>query len=262
MRSVTVLVCVCSLVAFARAQRIDEVQLPPGTFTMGTSEARVDVLLARGMAKRRELFAAELPAHKKQLRAFLIDRTEVTNAAFKAFVDAHPEWTRERLAADRHNGEYLKTWTGGSYPTGEADLPVTFITWHAASAFCEAAGKRLPTEAEWEFAAGRDGAAEFPWGDEAPDATKANWSGANLGKPSPVGRYPAAHGLHDMAGNVWEYVADLWKDSYLNGAKTSPGRRVIRGGSFGGSPVNLRVRYRDSHPELGAGPHVGFRCAR
>ena len=62
-----------------------------------------------------------------------------------------------------------------------------------------------------------------------------------------------------MAGNVWEFVADPWKDSAIaTDAKTSPGRRVIRGGSFGGSPVNLRVRYRDSHPELGAGPHVGL----
>jgi formylglycine-generating enzyme required for sulfatase activity len=256
------LALVCSLLVMARAQRIDEVQLPPVTFTMGTNEARVDALLARGMAKRRELFSAELPAHTVQLRAFMMDRTEVTNAAFKTFVDAHPEWSRERLAADRHNGEYLKTWVRGSYPAGEGDLPVTFITWHAASAFCQSAGKRLPTEAEWEFAAGRGQAAEFPWGDDAPDAANANWSGTKIGKPTAVGSYRAAHGLRDMAGNVWEYVADPWKDSYLDGAKASPGRRVIRGGSFGGSPVNLRVRYRDSHPELGAGPHVGFRCAR
>ena len=262
MRGRFAFVFLCMLVALARAQRIDQVQLPPATFTMGTDEARVGELMARMNVKRRELFASELPAHEVQLRAFMIDRTEVTNAAFKAFVDAHPEWSRDRLPGDRHNGEYLRTWVGGSYPAGEADLPVTFITWHAASAFCAAAGKRLPVEGEWEFAAGRGQPAEFPWGDDAPDATKANWSGANVGKPSPVGAFPTAHGLHDMAGNVWEFVADAWKDNYLNSAKTSPGRRVIRGGSFGGSPVNLRVRYRDSHPELGAGPHVGFRCAR
>jgi formylglycine-generating enzyme required for sulfatase activity len=255
-------VVMCSLALCVSAQRQDELRVPGGTFTMGTSEARVGELMARFSSKRRELFAAELPEHRARVDAFFIDRTEVTNAAFKAFVDAHPDWSRERLAADRHNGEYLKTWIGGSFPAGEADLPVTFITWHAAATFCEMSGRRLPTEAEWEFAAGRGSAAEFPWGDEMPDAGKANWSGTTIGKPSAVGRFPAFHDLHDMAGNVWEFVADPWQDNYQDGAKRSPGRRVIRGGSFGGSPVNLRVRYRDSHPELGAGPHVGFRCAR
>jgi formylglycine-generating enzyme required for sulfatase activity len=253
---------VCALVSGAVAQRADEVEVPGGTFMMGTNESQVDALMARFSSKRRELFASELPAHTVTVGAMSIDRTEVTNAAFKAFVDAHPEWSRERLPADRHNGEYLKTWDGASYPTGEAELPVTFVTWHAATAYCESAGKRLPTEAEWEFAAGRGLPAEYPWGEDAPDATKANWSGAKVGQPSPVGTFTPAHGLHDMAGNVWEFTSDPWKDSYLDTAKPSPGRRVIRGGSFGGSPVNLRVRYRDSHPELGAGPHVGFRCAR
>jgi formylglycine-generating enzyme required for sulfatase activity len=253
---------VCALASGPLAQRPGEVAVPGGTFTMGTSESSVDALMTRFGTKRRELFAPELPAHAAAVRAFFIDRTEVTNAAFRTFVDAHRDWSRESLAADRHNGEYLKTWSSGAYPAGEAELPVTFVTWHAASAFCEAAGKRLPTEAEWEFAAGRGDPAEFPWGDAPADPSKANWSGAGVGKPAGVGSYPAAHGLHDMAGNVWEFVADPWKDSYLDAASTSQGRRVIRGGSFGGSPVNLRVRYRDSHPELGAGPHVGFRCAR
>jgi formylglycine-generating enzyme required for sulfatase activity len=229
---------------------------------MGTDESKVDALMARFSSKRRELFAAELPSHQVSLGPLFIDPTEVTNAAFKAFVDAHREWSRERLPADRHNGEYLKTWVDGAYPAGEAELPVTFVTWHAAAAYCESAGKRLPTEAEWEFAAGRGLPAEFPWGDEAPDAAKASWSGTKVGKPSRVGSFPPLHGLYDMAGNVWEFTADPWKDSYTGTATVSPGRRVIRGGSFGGSPVNLRVRYRDSHPEPGAGPHVGFRCVR
>lgn len=260
MRVMVVLLSV--LTAIVSAQPSNQVAIPAGAFTMGTDESRVDALMARFSSKRRELFASELPAHRVTVRAFSIDRTEVTNAAFKTFVDAHQAWSRERLAADRHNGEYLTTWAGGSYPPGDEDAPVTFITWHAASAFCESAGKRLPTETEWEFAAGRGLPGEFPWGDDLPDAAKANWSGANIGKPSRVGAFPPAHGLSDMAGNVWEFVADPWTDSYATDAKISPGRRVIRGGSFGGSPVNLRVRYRDSHPELGAGPHVGFRCAR
>ena len=222
---------VCSLLVVVTAQGTDEVAVPAGAFMMGTDESRVDALMARFSSKRRELFASELPAHRVTVRAFSIDRTEVTNAAFKPFVDTHPAWSRERLAADRHNGEYLKTWGGGSYPAGDADVPVTFITWHAASVCCESAGKRLPTEAEWEFAAGRADASEFPWGDDLPDAAKANWSGANIGTPSRVGAFPPAHGLSDMAGNVWEFVADPWTDTYAAGAKTSPGRRVIRGGS-------------------------------
>jgi formylglycine-generating enzyme required for sulfatase activity len=256
------LAIVCVLTAGAAAQREGEVRVPAGAFTMGTDEARIDALMARFSSKRRELFAAELPPHQVSVGALFVDRTEVTHAAFKAFVDAHREWSRELLPSDRHNGDYLKTWVEGAYLADEGDLPVTFVTWHAAAAYCESAGKRLPTEAEWEYAAGRGLAAEFPWGDEAPDAAKANWSGAKIGKPSRAGSYPPAHGLYDMAGNVWEFTADVWKDSYSRTATASSGRRVIRGGSFGGSPVNLRVRYRDSHPELGAGPHVGFRCVR
>ena len=238
------------------------VRLPKASFVMGTDAARVDALMARFNTKRRELFLAELPAHKTTVEAFFIDRAEVSNAAFKRFVDSHPEWSRDRLSKDRHNGEYLKTWNDGVYPSNEADLPATFITWDAASAYCQSLGKRLPTEAEWEFAAGGGQAAEFPWGDENPDQSRANFSGTGLGKPARVGSFPSVRGLHDMSGNVWEFVEDRWKDSYDGSAKTSVDRRVIRGGSFGGSPVNLRVRYRDSHPQLGAGPHVGFRCAR
>jgi formylglycine-generating enzyme required for sulfatase activity len=99
---------------------------------------------------------------------------------------------------------------------------VTFITWHAASMFCQSAGKRLPAEAEWEFAAGRGQPAEFPWGDGAPDAGKANWSGANIGKPSRVASFPPAHGLYDMAGNVWEFAADPWKDGYAAASAALP----------------------------------------
>ena len=157
---------------------------------------------------------SELPAHKSTVGAFFIDRTEVSNAAFKRFVDSHPEWSRDRLSKDRHNGDYLKTWNDGTYPSSEADLPATFITWDAASAYCQSLGKRLPTEAEWEFAAGGGQAAEFPWGDENPDQSRANFSGTGLGKPARVGSFPSVRGLYDMSGNVWEFVEDRWKDSY------------------------------------------------
>jgi formylglycine-generating enzyme required for sulfatase activity len=242
------------------------VTLAGGAFVMGTDPSRVDALCRRFHTTHRDLFLAETPAHRVTVAPFAIDRTEVTNAAFKAFVDRHPEWAPGRVSPDRQNGDYLKHWTGGTFPPGAADVPVTYVTWWAAKAYCESSGNRLPTEAEWEFAA-RGGleAAEFPWGDEPPDAKRANWAATGIGAPTRVARYaPNPYGLYDLAGNVWEFVEEAWADGYATPpASPSPqDRHVIRGGSFGAGPINLRVRYRDSHPAAGAGPHVGFRCAR
>jgi formylglycine-generating enzyme required for sulfatase activity len=241
-------------------------RLAGGTFVMGTDPSRVDGLCRRFGTTHRDLFLPEVPAHTVNLPPFSIDRTEVANVDFKTFVDSHPEWAPGRVPAERHNGDYLKHWRSGTFPSGAADVPVTYVTWWAAKAYCESSGNRLPTEAEWEFAArGGLASAEFPWGDEPPDARRANWSGTGLGAPTRVGRYrPNAYGLYDMAGNVWEFVEEPWTDDY---SRTPPSplpqdRHVIRGGSYGGGPINLRVRYRDSHPAGGAGPHVGFRCAR
>ena len=241
------------------------VRLAGGTFVMGTERSRVDALCRRFNTTHRDLFLPEVPAHRVTVAPFAIDRTEVTNAAFKAFVDRHGQWAPGRVGAERQNGDYLKHWTGGTFPAGAADLPVTYVTWWAARACCESYGKRLPTEAEWEFAARGGLEAEFPWGDEPPDPARANWSATGIGAPTRVGRYPPnPYGLHDLAGNVWEFVANAWTSDYSTPPATpsSEDRRVIRGGSFAGAAINLRVRYRDSHPAVGAGPHVGFRCAR
>lgn len=123
-------------------------------------------------------------------------------------------------------------------------------------------------------------AAEFPWGNDLVDATRANYSASGIGMTTPVGRYPPnGYGLYDLAGNVWEYCLDEWQEDFyaisplqnpIAGAggftndyyRQVTTRRVIRGGSWGGAPVNLRVAYRDSHPPTGAGDHVGFRCVR
>lgn len=234
------------------------VPIEGGSFEMGTDSSEIPALAARYGVSRREIFAAEVPRRRVRVGSFAMDRFEVTNAEFASFLERHPQWQRDRIPERYHNGDYLKHWTAGLYPTGQSDHPVTYVPWYAARAFCQAAGKRLPTEAEWEYAArGGEHGEVFPWGEAAPDSTHANWSGGGKEGTTPVGRYPPnEYGLHDMAGNVWEYTADEWPGS------GDVLRYAIRGGSWGGAAVNLRVRYRDSHPANGAGPHVGFRCAR
>ena len=244
-------------------------EIPAGSCVAGTDSAEIPRLMELYRMDHADLFTGEIPRRTVHVAAFALDRTEVTKAEFHAFLLAVPAWRRDALPAASHNGRYLEDWHGTDFTPGEGAHPVAFVTWPAARAYCAWAGKRLPTEAEWEYAASgglRD--AEFPWGDALPDATRANWSGAGIGHPVDVGRYaPNAYELYDMSGNVWEYVADPRPvDPARLGASTraegSGTRYVIRGGSYDGAAVNLRVRYRDSHPAGGAGPHVGFRCAR
>ena len=250
------------------------------SFDMGSSEAEIQTAMTRYGISHRDVFDPEVPQHQVSLQSYYIDAHEVTNEEFKRFTDANPEWRKSNLQPGLQNGQYLQDWRDNDYPEGKARFPVVYVTWHAAEAFCEWRGKRLPTEAEWEFAA-RGGLkdAEFPWGDELPGSGRANYSAEGHGQAIQVESYPPnSHGLFDMAGNVWEYCLDEWQpDFYQHSPSTAPlagkwpanrqellnvsGRRVIRGGSWSGAPVNLRVTYRDSHPADGAGNHVGFRCA-
>ncbi|MEZ4861630.1 MAG: formylglycine-generating enzyme family protein [Caldilineaceae bacterium] len=259
----------------------DMILLPGGSFAMGTPEVDIARVMQSYGVRHRDLFTPETPRHTVHLAAFLMDRYPVTNRQFKAFVDAQPQWQRSRIPAQLHNGDYLQHWLGNDFPTAQADHPVIYICWYAAVAYAQWAGKRLPTEAEWEYAA-RGGlpAAEFPWGDAPADAGWANCAASGIGATTPVGSYPPnGYGLYDLAGNVWEYCLDAWQDNfYAISPVESPlagenwctddsylqvaTRRVIRGGSWGGAAVNLRVAYRDSHPPTGAGNHVGFRCVR
>jgi formylglycine-generating enzyme required for sulfatase activity len=254
------------------------VLIKAATFTMGTAAGDVDRLETLYGVKRSDLFSGEVPAHRVKLSAYLIDKYEVTNRDFAKFLRAEPTWLPGRIPAKYDNGNYLKGWTDGKYSRGEAELPVTNVNWYAAASYCNWAGKRLPTEAEWEYAA-RGGlqTAEFPWGNAKADPTVANYGKSGFGKPVKVGSYaPNGYGLYDMAGNVWEFTADEWAkyrsreaEDPMAGANifTSMNfdliatRRVIRGGSWGGAPLNLRVAYRDSHPPNGSQPFVGFRCA-
>jgi sulfatase modifying factor 1 len=253
--------------------------IPGGTFDMGIDEADIPRYAGIFGMSERGMYEFMLPRHRVTVSRFAIDRHEVTNEEFRRFLLARPEWLREHIPASLHNGNYLRGWVGADYPAGSGGHPVTDVSWYAAMAYARWAGKRLPSEAEWEWAA-RGGLpdAVYPWGDQPVDSTRANFSESHFGHSISVGRYaPNGYGLVDMAGNVWEYTLDEYRpyaasaevDPVAGGVSLSDStdrlvttRRVIRGGSWGGAPINLWVSYRDSHPVTGAGDHVGFRCAR
>ena len=126
------------------------VLIPAGTFQMGSEDG----------------WDNERPVHTVHVDAFYIDKYEVTNAEYKKFVDANPQWQKGRIQRRFHNGHYLHYWNGNDYPLGKDDHPVVTVSWYAAMAYAQWAGKRLPTEAEWEKAA-RGGLVgkTYPWGD-------------------------------------------------------------------------------------------------
>ena len=260
-----------------RAQSDAIADIPGGVFRMGTETVEIPRLRQRYGVSFPEVFENETPSRAVTLRDFRLDRHEVTNARFAEFLRLNPDWRKASLEAHLHNGDYLADWVEGRMPVNRHDHPVVFVTWHAAQSFCRWAGGRLPTEAEWEYAARAGDNREFPWGDEEPSPQRANYSASGIGATMPVGSYrPNDFGLHDLAGNVWEFLLDEWKVGYREGSRVHPvaggpvadedllaveGRRVVRGASYGGSVVNLRTRWRDSHVVTNATAFVGFRCA-
>ena len=214
----------------------------------------------------------EMPAHTFYLDTYLIDKYEVTNAQYKAFVDA----TSHR--APKH-WQPSRTGEGSSmtYPPEKANHPVVYVDWFDANAYCHWAGQRLPTEEEWEKAArGTDGR-DFPWGNTF-DAKRANtpqyWLAQNKdGDTMPVGSFEngkSPYGLYDMAGNVYEWTANWYKAYPRNpepNAHYGEKNKIVRGGSwydclsYGcglSSPSYNRSRF---DPEI-RNKGFGFRCAK
>lgn len=195
------------------------------------------------------------------LRPFYIDRFPVTNAQFKQFIDAthyHP--------GDDHN--FLRDWRRGSYPEGWAQKPVTWVAWEDAGAYARWAGKRLPSEWEWQFAAqGSDGRL-YPWGNAwNAAAMPASDKGRSLRGPDDVAAHPGGSspfGVMDLVGNVWQWT-DAYQDAHTRFA-------ILRGGSYyqpQGSVWYFPQAYRlDQHgkyllmaPSLDRSGAIGFRCA-
>lgn len=250
-----------------------------GLFNMGSDLLAIDIITKKYKLPF-DYLSSEIPIHRVKLSSFYIDKYEVTNADYKKFLKTNPQWKKGNIKPEYGNQNYLKNWVNDTYPKGEENFPITYITWYSAMAYAQWIGKRLPSEAEWEFAAksGKDQLIEYPWGNDDPDLTKANYIKSGIGHATKVGSYPSnMNGIYDLAGNVWEYCLDEWNNNYYShSSKSNPvsgrdslinyllvkKRRVIRGGSWGGSNINLRVTFRDSHPVTGAGNHVGFRCVK
>ena len=253
------------------------VLIPAGEFQMGSNDAEAE--------------DHEQPVHTVYVDAFYMDETEVTNAQYKAFLIANPYWQKSHIVARFHNGyylqqanlpdgyyfqqvrepvppdpDYLHDWNGINYPTGKGNHPVTFVSWYAAMAYAEWAGKRLSTEAEWEKAA-RGGwvGKKYPHGNTITqkDANYGHTTGeyfvhsGEVKETTEVGSYPAnAYGLYDMAGNVYEWCLDEYDSDFYamfppNSVARNPvaspnivvrlmrklinmkGTRVLRGGAWG-----------------------------
>ena len=233
----------------------DMVLIPAGAFQMGSYT-----------------YGDERPVHTVYLDAFHIDKYEVTNAQYKEFVDANPQWRKDRIPNKYHDGDYLKDWRGNSYPAGKSNYPVVYVSWYAANAYAKWAGKRLPTEAKWEKAA-RGGLVgkRYPWGDSI-SRNDANYSGTG-GKDrwketSPVGRFsPNGYGLYDLSGNVWEWCSDWYAKDYYgkSPARNPKGPRsgiwqVIRGGSWYNRTGFLRCADRYYSSLIKTDNDIGFRC--
>ena len=220
------------------------VLVPAGEFTMGSEQGDDD----------------EQPIHRVGLDSFYLDTFEVTNGRFAKFVAAiqsEPPWG----FADQET------------PVVQADRPVRWVNWLEATGYCLWAGKRLPTEAEWEKAArGTDGRT-YPWGHDPPTAAHAVF-GLTEGAEtvSSIGnRHPGSspYGVHDLAGNLYEWVTDWYDETFY---RRQPARnphgpvegttKVQRGGSYINGPYRLRSAFRTKGDPTEHDPHVGFRCAQ
>ncbi|MBS1810375.1 MAG: SUMF1/EgtB/PvdO family nonheme iron enzyme [Acidobacteria bacterium] len=208
--------------------------VPGGKFQMGAQDG--------------DLF--EAPAHEVTVAPFFMDRTEVTNEQYAAFIKA----TNHAAPPD---------WKNNTFPEGAAKFPVVQVSWQDANDYAAWAGKRLPIEAEWEFAARANDGRRYPWGAEW-DVNHANTIESQLNHPVAVGSYAnVAHpfGLLDLAGNVWEWMAGdvvSYKDPNIT---LAPGK-VIRGGAFYAPKERATTTFRGFAPPDKKAAGIGFRCVK
>jgi serine/threonine-protein kinase len=257
---------------------VTQVFVPAGSFLMGSDRNDPNA------------FEDQFPQHEVSLDSFWIDQTEVTNIQFAAFLNeqGNQEEGGVRWLAVEASEALIESRDGAFQPkAGFDDHPVIEVSWYGAQAHCEWSGGRLPTEAEWEYAARGPDNPIYPWGDEF-DETRLNfcdescefdWRDATVSdgyeRTAPVGTYPEGAswiGALNMSGNVWEWVNDWYDSSYYQNSPSenptgpdSGSSRVLRGGAWLDSVQYVRAAFRIS--DFSIGPDfrsldVGFRCAQ
>lgn len=225
--------------------------IPGGEFLRGRSHALPD----DGLKWWPELLSDDRPARRISVDAFYVDTYEVTTTEYARFI-----------LNTRQKPPY--NWGSPNPPGGKENHPVSGVSWFDAQAYCRWAGKRLPTEAEWERAArGLPEGHMYPWGERKPSKKDARFD--TVEGPGPVGQFAAnGFGLYDIAGNVWEWCQDWYEREYYAQApeKNPLGPRkgmykVIRGGSWADVDKYLTTAYRSWARPAEETPTVGIRCA-
>ena len=220
-----------------------QMYIPEGEFFMGKGEVRKN---------------DNSPQHIVYLDAFWMDKYEVSNAMY---LKCMQDGACSEMVSD--NTTY-NNWIYRNHP-------ITYVTWEQANVYCQWAGRRLPSEAEWEKAArGTDGR-KYPWGNEAPNARLANFDGSMIHEAVSVYRYPlgaSPYGVLNMSGNVREWIADWYgEDYYLTTPYTNPTgpetgtERSLRSGSYNEDKNEITITSRYRHEPQSAGLSRGFRCA-
>ena len=252
---------------------IEWISIPEGAFLMGSTpeEAKAayeDAKLRSSMLEQ-HTFDAELPQHQVYLSAYEISRYEITNAQYRAFIEA-----TQRPTPRGHDGE--ETWADETL--NDDTQPVVGVTWFDAQAFAEWIGGSLPTEAQWERAARGTKARVYPWGDTPPKARQHANFARRYNRPMPVGQFPkgeSPNGIADLAGNVWEWCLDEYSPTTYQenskGVSENPlnlrfrdvlRARVIRGGAWDVGRAFLRSSLRFKFYPLDSTHTIGFRVVR
>lgn len=265
---IAILLIACGSQIQTRTSPIDGkamVRVAGGEFTLGLSDAQTQTLI-EDYRLTADALKFEQPQQSLNLPEFWIDQNLVTNAEYKKFLDANPSRPVPKL-----NIAAVRPWnwdqTARTPPQGRENYPVVLVTWSDATAYCQWAGKRLPTEAEWEKAArGTDGRM-YPWGNTwQADKTAVGKAGAK--DASPVGQFQGGaspYGAYDMVGNVWQWTSSLDKayPYVASDGREDPnaqGLRITRGGMYAFGPGISRANTRNHFEAEGRSISVGFRC--